>query len=84
MDGAEAPYDVAGCCRAFQRAASGQGGHWTTGQQKWNEYRPALVAPPNQLLATVDSVANASSKMEEGEIFILYHDRCVYLDCSNL
>lgn len=54
------------------------------GQQKWNEYRPALVAPPNQLLAIVDSVANAKSKTEESEILILYQAIYACLKWSNL
>lgn len=35
-----------------------------------------MVAPPNQLLATVDSVANAKSKTDENEIFMLYCGVC--------
>ncbi len=56
--------------QSFPEGDSGQGGAEDREQEKWNEYRPALVAPPNQLLATVDSVANANSKTDESEIFI--------------
>ena len=45
-----------------------------------DKYEPALVAPPNQLLATVDSAAKASSKTEESEIFIMYHRVCALCD----
>lgn len=74
MDRASGPCDVICHRRAFQRETLVREGQRIAKQQKWNEYRPALVAPPNQLLATVDSVANANSKTDESEIFISYQD----------
>ena len=72
MDRASAPCDVMCHRRAFQRDILFREGQRIAKQQKWNEYGPALVAPPNQLLATVDSVANANSKTDESEIFISF------------